>query len=213
MKKINLTLEIKEAFQILKKTILFSDDKIIKNINKKIMDELYLIKTFLNGTIKLEDKIIVADPSLLFKNYDDELLKKIEIVPGEYDCYIELLKDSLYKPSKITLLNKNAKYKENFEYYGSIYVTSGCAGIFNNSFYEEVNSLKEDVDQFIKKYDEIVSITYNKTPIDKQIVDDKYILSDTSYGDGWYVVFVEKNNNDQVIGIQIDYTEDVEKYI
>lgn len=213
MKKINLTLEIKEAFQILKKTTLFSDDQTIKNINKKIMDELYLIKTFLNGVIKLENKIIVADPSFLFKNYDDELLEEIEVLPGEYDCYISLLKDSLYRPSKITLLNKNEKHKENFEYYGSIYVTSGCAGIFNNIFYKEVNLLKEDVDKFIKKYDEIVSITYNKTPIDKQIVDDKYILTDTSYGDGWYVVFVEKNSNNQVIGVQIDYTEDVEKYI
>lgn len=213
--KINIDLDftIKEAFNFIKTTRGLSNKK-IKAINNKLLDMLYKIE-FCNSLIELEDKIIVGDACFLFKNSKDELLKEIEIVPGKYEYNINLLRNCINRPRNIVILLENEIYSNlDFQYIGNVFVGSGTLCVFNNSFYKEMNSLyAEDKDKFELKVEEILFSNENATAIDKQTIDNKYLISDTSYGDGWYAVFVKKNNEGKIIGIKIDFEADAEELL
>lgn len=210
---IDLDFTIKEAFDFIKMTRGLSNKK-IKSINNKLLDMLYKIE-FCNSSIELENKIIVGDACFLFKDSKDELLKEIEVVPGKYDYNINLLKDSINRPRNIVVLLENETYNNlDFKYIGNVFVGSGSLCVFNNSFYKEMNNLyAEDKDKFELKVEEILFSNENYTVIDKQTTDNKYLISNTAFGDGWYAVFVKRNNEGKVIGIKIDFEADAEELL
>lgn len=214
--KININFEVnkKEAMSLIKTldTVYFFDKtKILEKIQKDLLNFVNA-DTILNGQIKLEDKIIVADPCFLnFDIYSNHIVS-LDIVPGMYNCYINPY--SLTRPKNVIVLLEAEDYTEDgFEsIMKSIAVESGQGGIFNYSFYKQMYSLRFGEEVFREEYFKISNTTYIDNNYQKQIVDDKYFVTSTAYGDGAYQVFVKKNKDGKIIGIKIDYEKDMSDY-
>lgn len=211
---INFEVNKKEAISLIKTldTVYFFDKtNILEKIQKDLLNFVNA-DSILNGQIKLEDKIIVADPCYLnFDIYSNRIVN-LDIVPGIYNCYINPY--SLTRPKNIIVLLENEDYTEDgFEsIMRSIAVESGQGGIFNYSFYKQMYALRFGEEIFREEYFKISNTTYIDNNYQKQIVDDKYFVTSTAYGDGVYQVFVKKNKDGKIIGIKIDYEKDMSDY-
>lgn len=211
---INFEVNKKEAISLIKTldTVYFFDKtNILEKIQKDLLNFVNA-DTILNGQIKLEDKIIVADPCFLnFDIYSNHIVS-LDIVPGMYNCYINPY--SLTRPKNVIVLLEAEDYTEDgFEsIMKSIAVESGQGGIFNYSFYKQMYSLRFGEEVFREEYLKISDTTYIDNNYQKQIVDDKYFVTSTAYGDGAYQVFVKKNKDGKIIGIKIDYEKDMSDY-
>lgn len=81
-----------------------------------------------------------------------------------------------------------------------------------DSFYKQMYALRFGEEIFREEYFKISNTTYIDNNYQKQIVDDKYFVTSTAYGDGAYQVFVKKNKDGKIIGIKIDYEKDMSDY-
>lgn len=157
------------------------------------------------GTIRLGAKVRVTDPC-----YETSVWcsGQLDIVPGEYDCYVERTRNGIWgeRIARLIIANtehcrRNVACTEHVDF--EVGVDSGQAGIFDLQYYEK-NQPNEEW------YQRICSITCS----DKECgtIDNVGVVTCSGYGDGGYDAFVKRSNNGEIVAIEIVfiYEEDEE---
>lgn len=153
----------------------------------------------MNKVIKLGATAIVADPC-----YDIEEEVGVVLLEGlrEGNWLCSAKKDTYDRTTELVLMHEEYKRRRITEHIGSIAVDGGAAGVWDATYYKE---RKQDEKRWFKDTEKIVLIApYWGT------MDDKGVLSDTGYGDGWYPVFVARNKEGEIVGIKIRYIIDLD---
>lgn len=153
----------------------------------------------MNKVIKLGATAIVADPCY---DIDEEVgvLLLEGLREGNWLCSSK--KDAQERTTELVLMHEEYKRKKIEENIGGIAVDGGAAGVWDATYYSEnqkdyTNPMNND---WLKA---VLKIVLNEPCWGT--MDDKGVLSDTGYGDGWYPVFVARNKGGEIVGIKICY--------
>lgn len=158
----------------------------------------------MNKVIQLGATAIVADPC-----YDIEEEVGVVLLEGlrEGDWLCSAKKDAYERTTELVLMHEEYKRKKIEEHIGSIAVDGGAAGVWDATYYSEnQKDYKKPInnDWFKAVMRIVLREPYWGT------MDDKGVLSDTGYGDGWYPVFVARNKEGEIVGIKIRYIIDLD---
>ena len=164
------------------------------------MEKNFVKVGFIN--IKEDDCVVVADPCY---DLDSRWIDVVEVKRGMYDCYIEernygewghrvtrlaILKDS-YGVDK---LNKGGEIATD------VAVDSGTMGIYAYHFFEKTHDPELDENW----YNTFVCGNWDKYRISK---DNGGIISLSGFGDGMYGVYYYRDEDENVIGIEVVFIE------
>lgn len=146
------------------------------------------------------NQVLVIDPG--YDKHIDKLGCTIHIKSGKYKCFIETtqLNDWGKRISRLIVIEENGDIKDaiyNREYAKSIPVDSGTMSIISAEYYANT-AITDD-----KWYENNVMSWCGES--NYHIINDKGILSETGLGDGMYDVSTYYNDNNECIGIIVEF--------
>lgn len=158
------------------------------------------------GFIEIGNEVMVSDPCYQPGTWCQGIIKNMK--PGQYMVGGEVLDcDSWGKRiAKICIIHEAYVYQkdklalnwEDFE----VGVDSGQAGIFDLSYY-----MQNWVDNQTSEawYSRVCDETYADDGFDFNTLDDKCVVSSSGFGDGSYSCQTGKNENGDVVFVEIDF--------
>lgn len=159
------------------------------------------------GTIHLSDQVRITDPCYDMDTWCAGTLSNV--LEGSYQCFLSMNQDGCVSAIEVRhtdYLDTKAKTPVPDLEVG---VDSGQAGIFDQTYYEEVQKTRQKWNSF---YDRVCNLTYHQHPsaengyhFDGNPIDGKGFVSASGDGDGSYVCRVGKNADDKIVAIRIDY--------
>lgn len=161
-------------------------------------------KIFKLGTFKVtENEIVVADPSYDFGDFGTLILQ--DVLEGKYFANVTTAKNLT-----ISLNIFHSDYKKNLEKnfspYGEITVDSGQAGFFDkNNFEKNSGGNFGDINSF---YGLACAITMS--PKQAGVMKKFGVVSSSGFGDGFYKVFVSRNDDRKIISAKILFISEKE---
>lgn len=166
-----------------------------------------------HNPIKINSRgIIVADPC--YNKSVHCILKLRNVLKGMYNTYYSLselkgwgtrIKDLIILHDSIDFdVNTLCNFMLNKEYIDDISVDSGTAGFFNNDYYNKHHYNDSIDDDWYEEY-----ICEKLGQID--VFEGKCFISSSGLGDGSYGVYALYNEDNKIIGVQIEYLCDEEE--
>jgi len=173
--------------------------------------------------IKLDNKVVVSDPCYTIPTWCQIIVD--DVLPGYYQpsiCRIDLERPWGNRISGLSCVHEDYMGKEDelklswVEHSGTVGVDSGQAGIFSMESYRNDEMIgEESVYNFGDSFDmtETGDVWYRMC-CDKTLsvkswgVYDEGVVSSSGIGDGSYVLYVLRNDEDKVVGFCIDYLLD-----
>ena len=161
-------------------------------------------KIFKLGTFKVtENKIVVADPSYDFGDFGTLILQ--DVLEGKYFANVTTA-DNLVTSLNICHSDYKKIFEKNFAPYGEIAVDSGQAGFFDKNYFEKNSDGNfGDINSF---YGLACAITMS--PKQAGIIKKFGVVSSSGFGDGFYKVFVSRNDDRKIISAKILFISEKE---
>ena len=160
-------------------------------------------KIFKLGTFNVtENKIVVADPSYDFGDFGTLILQ--DVLEGKYFANVTTAKNLIISLNIFHSDYKN--FEKNFSSYGEIAVDSGQAGFFDkNYFIKNQGGNFGDINSF---YGLACAITMS--PKQAGVMKNFGVVSSSGFGDGFYKVFVSRNDDRKIISAKILFISEKE---
>lgn len=157
------------------------------------------------GSIELKDQVVVSDPCYDLGTWCQGI---VGIKPGKYDAYAIITDEGSWgqRVAELVVLLSNAKingFNEELDF--EVGVDSGQAGIFNLDYYKE----KQPDNEWEKDdswYRRVCDITCSDE--DCGTIDNEGVVSSSGYGDGGYVCYAAYNEDNEIVGLRIDFIPD-----
>lgn len=155
--------------------------------------------------IKVGKEVMVSDPCYSPGTWCQGIVKNM--LPGFYHCGGEIVETNGWgkRVSKIRILHESYSdipsylEEEDFE----VGVDSGQAGIYDAEYYYD--QFKND-EQREDWYNRVCDATWDdNSGFAWDMIDGKCIVSASGYGDGSYVCRTAKNQDGQIVYVEIDY--------
>lgn len=161
-------------------------------------------KIFKLGTFNVtENKIIVADPSYNYTDFGTLILD--DVLEGKYFSHITTA-DNLVTSLNICHSDYKKNFEKNFSSYGEIAVDSGQAGFFDKKYFvENQGGNFGDINSF---YGLACAITMS--PKQAGVMKKFGVVSSSGFGDGFYKVFVSRNDDRKIISAKILFISEKE---
>lgn len=144
-------------------------------------------------TIELDTKVRISDPCYGMDVWCAGTLENV--LPGAYRCFYQMTDED--RVAAIKVVHKDydpEKYMPSEHRDITVGVDSGSCGIYDLSYFTK-NCTDEDW------YDSTWDISKAET------FDGKALISRSGYGDGSYDCFVARNDNGQIIAVEIAYIQ------
>lgn len=167
------------------------------------------------GTIEFPysvNEVRVIDPCYKIENRILEYSALEKFVGGRYDCYATISDEGDWgnRVASLKIVKQGADIQMNDDI-GGVAVDSGQAGFFFKNDYDS----KVGTDVF---YDNVCHITLSGNECG--LVEDFGVVSSSGFGDGWYKVYVSRENGwdseylngAEIVFIDDEYDEDNEDW-
>lgn len=166
------------------------------------------------GKLDLMDQIVISDPC--YCDFENPLIKQLNIIKGEYNCFVEYTKNE-ERVASMLLINKNINDENIDEKIAEVGVDSGTMAIFTLDKYIELSKMKKENEEEFYKYSyELSTRTFYKINECMASIYDNIFVSSSGYGDGIYDVLIKRNKIGYIVAIKIifidEYNEDYYLY-
>ncbi len=148
------------------------------------------------GVLKLNKNIIISDPCC---SLDIWCVLKQKIKPGEYEARLEIADCGNWgkRVSALIITHKDHPFTLSVEEIGEAWVDSGQCGFWDMAKYVRAKKNRE-----LDFYDEVCDITLKRNG---GVYENWGVVSETGYGDGSYSVFAGRNDENEIVSLEIRY--------
>lgn len=164
------------------------------------------------GNFTLGTSARISDPCYDSNTWCAGTLHKV--LPGKWEAFIERDSETdrighlwARHSSHATLKREDINLRTDID----VGVDAGLAGIYDLDYFNQYHKPKKDDQEDPEHY------TWYRTNIirfgkkDYKVIDDKCVISCTGWGDGSYICNIAKDDQDNIVGIHLDYLMDYEE--
>ena len=158
------------------------------------------------GTMNVKGDVYITDPCY---NTDTWCMGLVEMKKGEYNCFAHLFDCGIWGERigilEIILNNEIGTRLRTDNLGLNIGVDSGQAGFFNKDYYENYHhsNFIDENSEDEKWYKRVCDITLSDDNCG--VIDDEGVVSESGYGDGGYDVYGYYNDNDELVGLRLEF--------